>query len=595
MRVEAIDASRQDRRSSQSRATNETDGMGERIRALRDSMRGIGIRQVRIGCGLVLFAYLLSHFINHALGNISYEAMEAGLDYHMGFWRTPAVAGVFYTAAITHWSLGLWALYERRQFRYRWAEISQLVLGISIPFLLVTHFVGSRLQSPLFGRDSHYAQVLIADWVNRPYMHWIQFTLLIVAWVHGCIGLYFWLRLKRVFRATAPFLLAIGVLVPTLALLGLVQGARQAIALYGEPEWRAANFPQGRLPTPAERALLDAIVDDFVIGYAVVLGLIFVARGARGLHERRRGMINLSYPNGRVVRVPKGTSVLEASLRNRIPHASVCGGKARCSTCRIRVQGDLRALPKPSRRESFVLDRVGASGDPAVRLACQLRPQVDLAFQLLFPPRLDAAGMHRSKGLNVGQERYVVSMFVDMRRSIGIAEKRLPFDTMFLINRFIGAVCQAVEDAGGRPNQFVGDGVLALFGLHDSPEVACRQAVDAAARIAANVEELNRELAHDLREPISIGIGVNGGNAIIGDIGHKEHMVFTALGDSVNVAARLQDLAKDLRCEVVISADVCQRAGLAAPEESFQQVRIRGRDDPLAVYAAQRARQLGTR
>jgi len=76
----------------------------------------------------------------------------------------------------------------------------------------------------------------------------------------------------------------------------------------------------------------------------------------------------------------------------------------------------------------------------------------------------------------------------------------------------------------------------------------------------------------------------------IGDIGHKEHMVFTALGDSVNVAARLKDLAKDLRCEVVISADVWQRAGLAAPEESFQQVRIRGRDDPLAVYAAQRAR-----
>jgi adenylate cyclase len=570
------------------------DNMSSGFRRVRAWIEGIGIRQIRIACGSMLFAYLLSHFTNHALGNISYGAMEAGLDYHMGFWRNPVVAVVFYTAAITHWSLGLWALYERRQFRYPLSEISQLVLGVSIPFLLVTHFVGSRLQTPLFGRDSHYAQVLIADWVNRPYMHWIQFTLLIVAWIHGCIGLYFWLRLKRFFRPAAPFLLSFAVLMPTLALLGLVQGAREAISLYGEPAWRAANFPPARLPTAAERTLLDSIAVNFVVAYAGILGLIFAARGVRALHERRHGMITLSYANGHVVRVPKGTSVLEASLQNKIPHASVCGGKARCSTCRIRVTGDFRTLPRPSRRESFVLERVGASADPAVRLACQLRPQADIAFQLLFPPRLDSAAMHRSTRLKIGEERYIVSMFIDMRRSIGIAEKRLPFDTMYLINRFIAAVCQAVEDAGGRPNQFVGDGVLALFGLDKSPEVACRQAVDGAARIAANIEQLNKELAHDLREPIRIGIGINGGNAIIGDIGHKEHMIFTALGDSVNVAARLQDLAKDLACEVLISEDVCQRAGLSRDGESFQQVKLRGRNDSLGVYAAQRARQLCT-
>src|SRR5271163_796720 len=120
--------------------------------------RGIGIRQVRISCGLILFSYLLSHFINHALGNVSYAAMDAGLEYHVAFWRNPVVTVVFYTAGITHWSLGLWALYERRQFRYKTPELTQLVLGLSIPFLLVAHFVGVRLQSPLFGRDLYYAQ-----------------------------------------------------------------------------------------------------------------------------------------------------------------------------------------------------------------------------------------------------------------------------------------------------------------------------------------------------------------------------------------------------------------------------------------------------
>jgi len=167
-------------------------------------VRGIGIRQVRVACGLILFSYLLSHFTNHALGNISYAVMVSGLDYHMSFWRNPFVATALYSAGITHWSLGLWALYERRQFRYRAPEITQLILGLSIPFLLVTHFVGVRLQQPLFGRALYYAQALYAYWINRPYLEWVQFSLLTVAWVHGCIGLYYWLRLKRFFARAGP-------------------------------------------------------------------------------------------------------------------------------------------------------------------------------------------------------------------------------------------------------------------------------------------------------------------------------------------------------------------------------------------------------
>ena len=517
--------------------------------------------------------------------------MEEGLDYHMRFWRDPVVAALFYTAAIVHWSLGLWALYERRQFRYARPEITQLVLGLSIPFLLATHFIGLRLQATLFGRDLYYAQALINYWVAHPYVHWIQFALLVVAWTHGCIGLYFWLRLKRFFTVAGPYLLAAAVLVPTLALLGLVQGAREAIALDAQPEWHASNFPPEIRATAPQRALLDAIVLYFFIGYSAVLALIVAARGVRLLRERRGGTISLSYPDGQVVRVPKGLSVLEASLRNGIPHASVCGGKARCSTCRIRVVGDTAALPPPSLREAFVLDRVGAGGDPAVRLACQLRPATDLAFYLIFPPQTSAASLRRSGLLKVGEERYVVCMFVDMRRSTAIAEKRLPFDTVFLINRFLAAVSHAVEDAGGRPNQFVGDGVLALFGLDRDPEAACRGALAAIGGIAANVDKLNTEFAHDLREPIRFGIGINGGEVIVGDIGYKQHLVFTALGDAVTVAARLQEMTKELGCEVLISEDVCRRAGLAPDALLAHEVAIRGRSDLLYGRAAEDARR----
>ena len=236
-----------------------------------------------------------------------------------------------------------------------------------------------------------------------------------------------------------------------------------------------------------------------------------------------------------------------------------------------------------------MLDRVGASADPAVRLACQLRPQKDIAFFLVFPPHINAARMRHSARVRVGEERYVVSMFVDMRRSTALAEKRLPFDTMFIINRFVAAVSSAVEDAGGRPNQFVGDGILALFGLDASPSTACRQAIDAIGKIAANVEQLNRDLAERPAEPIRYGIGVNGGDVIIGDIGYREHVVFTALGDPVNVAARLQDMTKDLGCEALIAEDVFRTAGLAPDASSTRELPIRGRDRPMSVRVAERA------
>lgn len=564
--------------------------LDDTVRAPRRFAGGIGVRQVRLACGLVMFSYLLSHFTNHALGLVSFAVMEDGLEYHMEFWRDPIVAVVLYTAATIHWGLGLWALYERRQFRYPGAEITQLVLGLSIPFLLVTHFVGLRLQAPLFDRDFSYAQVMIAYWIHRPYLHWIQFTVLIVAWTHACIGLYFWLRLKRFFTYAAPFLLAAAVLWPTLAILGLVEGAREVVALNAQPEWHTANAGPERFANREQRALLDSLIFDFRIVYPAVILLILAARGVRLLRERRGESVRLKYPDGRVVLIPKGTTVLEASLRNKVPHASVCGGKARCSTCRIRVVSNVRELPEPSRRESYVLERVGAIGDPAVRLACQLRPQTDIAFFLVFPPQTSAARLRGSARLRPGEERYVVSVFVDMRRSTTLAEKRLPFDTMFLVNRFLAAVSRAVEDAGGRPNQFVGDGVLALFGLECAPDVACRQALVAVGNIAANVEDLNREFVSELAEPIRFGMGVNGGEVVIGDVGYKDYSVFTALGDPVNIAARLQDMTKELGCEVLISEDVYRRGGLSGDALPPREVAIRGRAGPLSVRTAREAR-----
>jgi adenylate cyclase len=555
-------------------------------------VRGIGLRQVRLVSGVVMFAYLVSHFLNHALGNISLEALADGVYWHTAFWQFLPVTILFYTACVVHTALGIWALYERRQFRWKAIEPLQLALGLSVPMLIIAHVIGIRLGQTLFGHERLYPQVLFLYWIWAPYRIPMMFAVMTIAWVHGCIGLYLWLRMRAFYKRAAPFLLATAVLIPTLSMLGFYQGGRMVIE-NDSIEWRAETQSESQIGTRAEAQTLERITDYFLFGYFGLIGVALLARGVRAINERRRGMINLSYGNGRTVRVPKGLSVLEASLRNNVPHASVCGGRARCSTCRIRIIGDHSALPEPSQREAFVLGRVGAA-DPSIRLACQLRPPCDLSFFQLFLPHTMSADGHDSNPTRIGQERYLVSLFVDMRGSTQLAEKRLPFDTVFIVNRFLGAVSQAVIESGGRPNQFVGDGMLALFGLSGTRQQACRQALRAAAMIGANVDELNKFLEHDLREPIRFGIGINGGEVIVGDIGYRDHMVFTALGDPVNVAARLQDMTKNLGCELVVSDEVRSTAGLAEDALPAQEVAIRGRNEPMIVRTATDVRTLST-
>jgi adenylate cyclase len=544
-------------------------------------LRGIGVRQVRLITGLVMFVYIFSHFFNHALGNISYDAMETWLRYHVWFWRIPIVNDTLYLAAIIHFSLGLWALYQRRHFRYSTAEITQLVLGLSIPLWLAGHLGAERLSGALFGWPPfNYASALYTYWVTAPYNIAVQFISLTVAWTHACIGLYFWLRLKSFFDWAAPVLLSVAVLMPALAMIGAHHGGREVAQLAEDSEWRNENLK--RVPAGQARLITEISLVYFPVAYGAAIGLVFAGRGLRTFRERRRGMVTISYPN-RQVRVPKGMSVLEASLRHKIPHASVCGGRARCSTCRIRVVSDRSKLPQPTGREAFVLESIGVSANPSIRLACQLRPQSDLSVIPILPASMNAELLRKGSRMNIGKERYIVSMFVDMRGSTKLAEARLPFDVVFLINRFLGACSQAALDAGGQPNQFVGDGVLALFGIEVDAKTACRQAIRAATKVATNVDLMNLQLASDLPEPIQYGIGIHGGEVIIGDIGFQDHTVFTALGDPVNVAARLQDMTKTLDCKAIISDEVFATAGVAAGSLASKEVTIRGREEPMIV------------
>ena len=132
------------------------------------------LRQIRLATGLVLYVYVTLHFANHALGNISIGAMESGLALQKFIWQSLPGALILYVSLLTHMSLGFWALYERRRFRWTRLEATQLVLGLSIPFLLTNHVIGTRVALSQFGIEKGYAQELANFWVFAPLLGALQ-------------------------------------------------------------------------------------------------------------------------------------------------------------------------------------------------------------------------------------------------------------------------------------------------------------------------------------------------------------------------------------------------------------------------------------
>lgn len=553
------------------------------------------IRRIRLISGLVMLAYVAMHLINHALGLVSIPAMGWALTRIVfPIWSTAPMQAALYGSFLVHYALGLWALWQRQTLRLRASEYLQLALGFLIPILVARHVVGTRVSDSFFETyDLFYRYVLWVYFVRSPMNGLIQLAALAVAWTHAMLGLHFWLRIRPWYARWREAALTGAVLVPVLSLLGTIEAGRQIAALDTDPAWRPAAFAEMTLPTPQTEAALGRITSGltwFFVAAVAAVAAVLVARAVRTAWRRRHGVIRISYPNGRYVDVVKGTTVLEASRLARVPHASICGGRGRCSTCRVRVRAALPGLAPPGDDERRVLTRIGATTN--VRLACMLRPQVEVQVTPLLPPLAQAQDAATRVDMAQGSEREIAILFADIRGFTALAEGRLPYDVVFILNRYFAAMGRAVESAGGRVDKFVGDGIMALFGVEDEIAAGCRAALAAARLMSEYLVELNEALGAELAEPLRIGIGIHAGPAIVGEMGYGSASAITAIGDSVNTASRLEGLAKEYRAELMVSAETIARAGLDIFGDRRGEIEIRGKQEKLVVAVFSTARDL---
>jgi adenylate cyclase len=436
------------------------------------------VRRVRLISGLILFSYIVTHFVNHGLGIVSIAAMEAMLKVVYPIWSYPAVTFVLYGALVIHMTLAFYALWQRRMFKLSLHESVQYVLGFSVPVLLAEHVTSTRIDAAFYGGDfGHYKYLLSALWYGNPGKGMLQMALLFAVWIHACIGLRFWLRVHPWYATVQPLLFAAALLMPVLALLGYVAGGREiGVVLALDPGYVARLL--AAQPPPEARPALFVITWAIRFAFLSAIVILVVARMVRHEWWRRKGVARISYPDGRSIEVVHGFTVLEASRLLGVPHAAICGGKGRCTTCRVHVRASPGALPEPGPEELHALRRIGSP--PDVRLACQLRPHGPVEVTPLLSASVTARDALRRLIHAQGGERQIAVLFADIRDFTRVAETKLPYDVVFLLNRYCRAMGEAIEIAGGRVDKFTGDGVMALFGLETNGPEACRQAFGVA-------------------------------------------------------------------------------------------------------------------
>ena len=562
---------------------------------MREDLNSI-LRRTRIISGSILFFYAATHLLNHSLATFSIAAADAARVYFIAFWRNPVSEILLFASLALHILLGIQSVLARKSFKMTGREWVQMIFPFVALLALIPHVLTTAIMSRLFGVNDNYELIFAATIIDpaKASANVIFFSLMVILiWTHGAIGINGLLKFRPTYARLQRPIMGFFWAVPVLALMGFFSGLKEMSFLtYAHSQLHEDYYMMTLVmkAIPQEAFPVATMIEMMTMNYypLFLLALIVLAVG-NVVRTRFFGQVTITYPNGRTVKVASGTTILEASRISKIPHQSVCGGKGRCTTCRVRIVSSDGSLPAPNAHEVKAIKRVGIDED--MRLACQLRPTKNISVAPLLNPENSLASITSARALT-GKEQQTVILFVDIREFTKIAEHKLPFDVVYILNKYYAVCGEIIEANGGRLDKFIGDGIMAIFDATGDINQNCRNALEAASKISNSMADMNAELKMDFDEEMRFGMGIHAGETIVGMMGYGKTVSETAIGDNVNVAARLEELSKKYKCQLVISKFVAEQANVETAKFQSDTVKIRGRSEPLDIFYLDNASQL---
>lgn len=302
------------------------------------------------------------------------------------------------------------------------------------------------------------------------------------------------------------------------------------------------------------------------------------------LEEFEDKEVQLKFSDEKNIDSTNGVSLLQASLNAGIPHVHVCGGRGRCSTCRVLVTLGLENCLSRNEKELEIANLKGFSKE--IRLACQTKVTGDITLRRLVWDDGDIAeAIEGNVFQESGREVDVTILFSDIRSFTSFSEKSLPYDIVHILNRYFGLIGEIIDQHGGYIDKYMGDGIMVIFGLDKSKSKNhAFLAAQACLEMVQVLDKFNQYLHKHFFHRFAIGIGVHSGKVIVGNLGFYKKREYTAIGDTVNTASRIESLTKRAEVAILFSDESFLRI-----KEDFQwgktyKAKVKGKEESLIVH-----------
>ncbi len=293
-----------------------------------------------------------------------------------------------------------------------------------------------------------------------------------------------------------------------------------------------------------------------------------------------------SQTDNKTIDVSPGSTILKATLKAKINHTHVCGGNARCSTCRIYVVEGLSNCQPRNEKEKQLAKKLGFPEN--IRLACQTKVSGNIAIRRLVVDDLDKqiilTQFGNSSGTKLGQEKDLAILFTDIENFTQFAETFPAYDVVHVLNRYYQTMNEIIVQYNGIISDVAGDGILALFGVIEDSENPVLDAINTVQDMNDALVRFNGYLNQMYDRSFGIRAGINFGKVIVGNFDTGRMRKISAIGDEVNTTSRIETANKDFDTQLLISQSAYEEVQRSVEIHKMHRSSLKGKSGEYVLY-----------